>query len=344
VRRGYRAPSAAWCMARLLLGAVQYRATGRTPDRAYQSLISLFCRSGGSSNDALSRLIGVLYPPYEMQNAQGVLGRMDDLSLARLKHGLVEDGFLVFERCLAPQLCDRLEQFALTNSCTALPTSDAQPGAKRKVVGRYDRDRPQAVRYEFSTQDVIDNPDVQGLMADQSFIALTQSYLGSKPVCDVMTMWWHTAFSKQPDKDAAQFWHFDMDRIKWLKFFVYLTDVGPENGPHCFVKGSHKTGGIAATLRAKGYSRLTDEEVNECYPLERIVEFCAPRGTVVVEDTRGLHKGKHVQSGDRLMLQLQFSNSLFGGYYPATHFSRVADAQLRAIMARYPKIFATYSG
>ncbi len=177
----------------------------------------------------------------------------------------------------------------------------------------------------------------------RSIIAVAQSYLRCKPIFDVMAMWWHTAFSKQPDKDAAQFYHFDMDRIKWLKFFIYLTDVGPANGPHSFVKGSHRTGGIAGQLRAKGYARLTDEEVQACYPPERFVEFCALRGTVLAEDTRGLHKGKHVQVGDRLMLQLQFSNSLFGSYAPARRFSRVIDLDLQGMLTRYSELYSNYS-
>jgi hypothetical protein len=155
-------------------------------------------------------------------------------------------------------------------------------------------------------------------------------------------MWWHTAYSKVPDKGAAQYWHFDMDRIKWIKFFIYLTDVGPNNGPHSFMKGSHRTGGIPEKLRMKGYARLSDDEVESCYSNDSVVEFSTPRGTIIAEDTRGLHKGKVVLSGDRLLLQLQFSNSLFGGYYPPSRFSKMVNSNLQSMSVRYPRLYSNY--
>jgi hypothetical protein len=102
-----------------------------------------------------------------------------------------------------------------------------------------------------------------------------------------------------------------------------LTDVGPENGPHKFIAGSHRTGGIPGELLKKGYARLTDEEVAPHYRPADFIEFTAPRGTIIAEDTRGLHKGQHVNSGHRLMLQIQFSNSLFGPPYPKISFGLV---------------------
>ena len=46
--------------------------------------------------------------------------------------------------------------------------------------------------------------------------------------------------SKKADSEAAQMFHFDLDRIKWLKFFIYLTDVKINSGPHVYVSGTHK--------------------------------------------------------------------------------------------------------
>lgn len=198
------------------------------------------------------------------------------------------------------------------------------------------------MRYEFQEQDLINDSVVQTLIADMSFIAVAQAYLRCQPIIDVISMWWHTAFLERPDKDAAQFWHFDMDRIKWLKFFIYLTDVGPENGPHSFVSGSHRRGAIPDDLLSKGYARLTDEEVKRAYPEDRIIEFCGPRGTVIVEDTRGLHKGKHVERGDRLVLQIQFSNSLFGASYRPARFVGVQDDKLNDLRARYRRVYENY--
>jgi hypothetical protein len=62
----------------------------------------------------------------------------------------------------------------------------------------------------------------------------------------------------------------------------------------------------------------------------------------LAEDTRGLHKGKHVVRGDRLMLQLQFSNSLFGATYPKCRFGDVIAPPLRGAVSAYPRIFSAF--
>ncbi len=315
----------------------------KTPNLAYLALIRLFCRTGGTSNELLSQVIAKVYRPYAIGSSRGVLGELDRDELHDVIGDLDERGFHVFAHRLPSDLCDRLLTFALTQQCVMRPMSTGAEAREARLVDRYDRDRPQGVRYDFRAQDVIDNLDVQQLMTDKSLIAVAQGYLRCQPIFDVTSMWWHTAYSKQPDKDAAQFWHFDMDRIKWLKFFIYLTDVSPENGPHCFVAGSHRAGGIPRQLRDKGYARLTDEEVAACYAPERFIEFTAPRGTVLAEDTRGLHKGKHVASGDRLMLQLQFSNSLFGGTYEKVRFTRYGNAELSAMVRHYPRLYSNYA-
>jgi hypothetical protein len=118
--------------------------------------------------------------------------------------------------------------------------------------------------------------------------------------------------------------------------------VGPANGPHTFVAGSHKTGGIPSDLLQKGYVRLMDEEVASAFEKNKIIEFSAPRGTIIAEDTRGLHKGKHVESGDRLMFQMQFSNSLFGGYYPKVCMGNELTEKLKDATKRFPDLYSTY--
>lgn len=326
----------------LLLGAIAFAATGKTPDYAYQSMIRLFCMSAGRSNDVLSNALEMVHPKYKIEKAEGVLGNLGESELQRIASAIATRGYYVFPQQLPNALCDRLLDFALESECLASPTDLDPPGTPARRMPRYERESPTAVRYDFDAQLVIENADVQQLMADASLLALAQCYLGCRPVLDVMTMWWNTAYSEQPDRIAAQFYHFDMDRIKWLKVFIYLTDVGSQSGPHCFIAGSHRTGGIPPHLLRQGYTRLTDQEVGGFYLPDDFVEFTATRGTIIFEDTRGLHKGQHVQREDRLMLQLQFSNSLFGGDYPPVRVARIAHPPLDEMARRYPRLYRNY--
>jgi hypothetical protein len=336
---------AALYAARLAVGFAVYLLSGRTPRYAYYGMVGLFCLTRGRSNDLLSRFIGLASPPYRLSGARGVLG---DMAVPEVREPVVSElrnrGYYVFPRAIPADLCDRLLDFAQTRPCIPRQQDGATAGsALGKIV--FPRSAPKAVRYDFDPQDLLQNEDVQRLLADWSLVALAQAYLGARPAVDVLNLWWNTDYSRIPDSEAAQYFHFDMDRPKWLKFFFYLTDVGPENGPHSFVAGSHRTGAIPAPLLRKGYSRLSDEEVWQAFGQPDIHEFVAPRGTIIAEDTRGLHKGKLVQSGDRLVLQIQFSNSLFGASHGKASIGQGALCpDFKDRLERFPELYAAYLG
>jgi hypothetical protein len=324
----------------LPVGLMSYWRTGRTPEYAHQALIWMFCVTRGRSSDFLSGMISRFRARIAF-DASGVLGDLQGEKLSKLAGRLREDGFVVFERALPADACERLMRFALSTPVSSR-IMDGESGSAQAQPAIFDPDRPKAVRYDYTAAALLDNPDVQALMADPSILALAQEYLQCPPVADVLNMWWHTNYHKQPDSHAAQFFHFDMDRIKWLKIFVYLTDVLPENGPHSFVKGSHRSGGIPPRLLLRGYERLTDEEIRQCYADEACLALTAPRGSIIVEDTRGLHKGANVRGAPRLVLQLQLSNALFGARYPRAQITRVQDPSLQKMLSLAPAIYSQY--
>jgi ectoine hydroxylase-related dioxygenase (phytanoyl-CoA dioxygenase family) len=329
-------------MAVLPFGIIHYMRTGQTPERAYQALVWLFCSSGGRVNDFLSRLVACYCPKIAIERPLGVLGDMSASRAQETAARLRRDGCVVFERALPDSVCERLAAFAAqTPAKVRRMDHEAKDAAARTAL--FNPLAPIAVRYDYRTADLLDNADVQALLADSSILALMQEYLGCRPVADVLSMWWHTSFHRQPDSEAAQFFHFDLDRIKWLKIFVYLTDVGPENGPHSFVRGSHRTGGIPSAFLRRGYVRLADSEVYGTYPAADVLELTAPRGSIIVEDTRGLHKGATVCGAARLVLQLQFSNSLFGTTYSRATISEIRDTNLGTMLDTNPEIYKQYT-
>ncbi len=113
-----------------------------------------------------------------------------------------------------------------------------------------------------------------------------RSTSAASPVQDMVAMWWTTP-SREGSSAAAQQFHFDLDRLQFLKVFVYLTDVGPENGPHEFVRGSHRH--LPVALRAD--RRFSDEEVLEHYGAEDRISVTGARGTIFVADTRRAPQG-----------------------------------------------------
>lgn len=325
----------------LLLGWLRYWLTGKSSLRAHQALVYFFCATGGRFNEWCSQWISRRHNPLSLDSKSGVLGSMSgDAGKAALLQ-LKEKGYVTFERALPGDVCARLMSFALDTPASVRPMDgESRAGAPRMAL--YKEGKPQAVRYDYSPNVLLANPDVQALMADQSLLALAEMYLDARPRFDVLSMWWHTSFHTQPDSEAAQFYHFDLDRLKWLKVFIYLTDVGPQNGPHSFIEGSHAQKGIPQHFLDRGYVRLSDDEVKGHYGSRKEIQFAAPRGTIIVEDTRGLHKGSAVSGNSRLILQLQLSNSLFGAVYPKSHLPAERVPVLKAMIHQVSDVYQAY--
>ena len=260
---------------------------------------------------------------YSFKSVHGILENPDPITIQEISKEIKEKGYFIKENALSKDFCERLLNFALQTPCLPRPMNSDNSNTLTKEKSLFHRGYPKAVRYDYARSDVLNNPDVQKLLSDPSILALAQNYLGTKPIADVIGMWWHTDFGHEPDEEAAQYFHFDLDRIKWIKLFFYMTDVTSETGPHTFVPGTHKTGGIPQQLRKKGYARLKDEEVARFIPASEWKTFSGNMGTLIIEDTRGLHKGNQVIHGDRLVLQIQFSDSLFGADYPKVSIQNI---------------------
>ena len=168
-----------------------------------------------------------------------------------------------------------------------------------------------AAQYKYCIEDLLNFDLFQKLITDPEIIKYSNLSLNAQPILTGVHCW--KSFPNiKPDSFSAQLWHFDMDSPKWVKLFFYLEDCNEDNGPHCFIKGSHKNNGISYQLRKKGYLRLTDTEVESNYKKNEIIEFKCRGGDLLIENTRGLHKGKQLKSGSRFIFQLEFASSLFG--------------------------------
>ena len=161
-------------------------------------------------------------------------------------------------------------------------------------------------------KDLLKSKSVLSFVFCKEFIYLAQTYLGSKPICNNFASW-----ITKPSLDetmlnlGAQKFHFDMDKIKFIKFFIYLTDVDTKNGPHIYISSSHKK--LPNSIKSDG--RYDDKMISELYTKEEIVEIKGQRGTLIAVDTRGLHKGKPLEKNFRDIFQVEYSNSLFGRKY-----------------------------
>jgi hypothetical protein len=319
-------------LAVMMPGWAYYLATGKTPLRAYSSMRRLYYLTDGRFNDAVHQILRRLRPPVALDRTEGVLGDMRGEGLNRVLRALDQDGFYVFEKRLPDDAIRTIREFALRTPCK--PNGE---GASPEPV-LFREGACQAPTFHFDSNDLLACEPIRELLVDRSILALAQAVLRSSVVMDTPRMWWSAAASDQPSSAAAQLFHVDMDRIRWLNFFFLITDVDANNGPHCYVRNSHHRKPVA--LHKDG--RHSDEEIASYYP-DRVVEIGGVRGTIFVADTRGFHKGKMLHTGNRLMFQIVLANSLFGQTYERMGIPPALEPEFREAVLRFPFTYSNFA-
>lgn len=314
------------------VGYYWYKVFDKTPWYSYLSLRKLFYTSNTQFNKRLSERIAKGNPGYPLSTASGVLGNLSEGDLKKISAQIQQDGYYVFPTFLDDNTISYLTELSYRTKANLIPKPQQVP-----AQGFFKRDAPQTIKYQYLESDLVQDPVIQKLIADPSILAVSQSFLKSKPILDLISMWWSTAVSSQASSEVAQLYHWDMERIKFLKFFFYLTDVDTNTGPHCYVKGSNN--GFPESVRRDG--RIQDAEISKAYPADKIVEITGKRGSILAVDTSGFHKGKNLSRADRLLLQFEFANSLFGINAEKFEINQPTP-EFKAAAATYPFIFQRY--
>jgi ectoine hydroxylase-related dioxygenase (phytanoyl-CoA dioxygenase family) len=103
-------------------------------------------------------------------------------------------------------------------------------------------------------------------------------------------------------------WHRDHANVKQSKSILYLTDTTLDHGPFQYIEGSHKSIEVYKDSYKYNYdpfqNRFSDEQVNKLIEdsPERLKTFAAPAGTMILVDTRGIHRGMPINKGVRYAL------------------------------------------
>ena len=244
--------------------------------------------------------------------------------------GVRRDGFYVFRKVVERSITDAIRAYAEQAPCIA--RGAGTPPAP------YPRSHPAVGRYDIEESVALDCPEVQDFATDPGMVTVAQRYLGQPVLQDEVAFWWTTNKRAEDANLNAQLFHQDRDRLSFLKFFIYLTDVTPTTGPHVYLRGSHLE--IPRSLRADG--RKTDEAVKEAGLWHEVRELTGPAGTLMAVDTIGLHKGKTPIDGDRLALEIECATSLFGADYERPHF--VPTPLVRERLAAMPWVLQRYAG
>lgn len=324
--------------ATLTASLLVYLLTGRTPARGLQAMIDMHAFTNGWATSGLVKILSVGRPTRRLdgvRDPRDLFAKLSAGEIAAVVRNLQEDGYAIAPMRIPSEIIVRLCAFA--EHTAGIPTdAKGRSGAKQ----RYDRSDKTVAKFQFEPNDLANQIDIQNLAADVGLLDIAQRYLGCLPVLDSIAMWWSTPHLARPADEIAQTFHIDNDRLRWLKIFIYLTDVTQESGPHVFVQHSHLREPRRAELISRGYVRLSDEDVRRVYRSDEFIDIVGPAGTVLIEDTSGFHKGRMPENRERLMLEYQFSCNLFGANYTPMRLAppigeRLAAAR-RALPAAYP--------
>ena len=294
----------------------------------------LFCATNGLSNDAFAFLHRLTHRPYKTDFSNSFVPNISDNLLRQIIKNLDTSGYYIFKDTVSNELCDRLTKF--TRETEAEFVDHNETTVRTKTV--FNPQDPRGIRYNFPMRDIMSCTAAQEIATDPGLSAIAQAYFRAKAVQDMVAMWWSCP-GDSASSAAAQMYHFDMPRIKFLKFFIYLTDVDETNGPHCYVAGSHRR--LPKPLRQD--RRFTEKEVQSHYAPEKILEIKGPKGTLCAIDTRGLHKGKQLTKGNRLIFQTEFAINLFGASYPTIDVGDNFSASSIERIKEEPYTYANYT-
>lgn len=302
----------------------------------------MYCLTNGYSNSLLSFCANFFNPFSLLKNHPLANLRRDSAliwedDLQQVIADLRKNGYVVLKTKLPKQICDDLVKFAETTPC--LPSGDNQSSSNSYV--KYESKIPKAPSYKFKEPDLAENQLIQKLASDPYFIKIAGTYLKAAPVLDLIAMWWSTAFKKEADDNTAQMYHFDMDRLKWLKIFFYLTDVDSETGAHCYIARSHRPGQKPYEIRRRGYTRIPDKDLIKYYPRENFREISGKAGTIIIGDTMAYHKGKPLSRGHRLILEFEYANCLFGAPVEKIKIKN-ASPEFIKLKQVFPKFFQKF--
>ena len=152
---------------------------------------------------------------------------------------------------------------------------------------------------EYPLQTVLECPGLLALVNSPRVLRLAEAYLGCKPTLSSLGVRW--SFPGGEDQARYQAFHRDVDDWRFLKLFVYLTEVGDDCGPHVYVRGSHR--------RRFGFSarRYEIAEIVARFGDDSLLSVTGPAGAAFIADTVGVHCGVPPTGRARLMLQAQYS-------------------------------------
>lgn len=230
-----------------------------------------------------------------------------------------QDGYYVGLR-LHPTQVEQILEFAYSNPCYGdrkaenllhLTTAEAVSAQNQYRVASFMYDQEAC-------------PAVQQIQRDPTILALARGYLQRDPVYVRSDLLW--SFPADMDEAArlaaAQVYHCDLNDYRSVKFFFYLTDVGPGDGSHSYIKGTLHRRTLMDQFLGQRIASKDDQALLRTYGEENVRVLTGPAGFGFAGDPYTIHKGDNVTCNCRLLFQVEYSYHKYGAYYSFNGFRK----------------------
>lgn len=186
-------------------------------------------------------------------------------------------------------------------------------GAALNATARTKGRKKEFLKNLLDDEDLRRHPELVEFALQEGLLAAVSAYLGVVPRLTRIDLVYSVP-REQQDLVASQLFHQDPEGLTQAKVFIYVFDVGEEQGPLMLVPAGTSerlVQAIARRRRATGEPnerRYFDREIESEGGRDAIVRVTGPAGTGVIVDTsRCLHAGSRVQPGAfRLCLFIQY--------------------------------------
>ena len=207
-------------------------------------------------------------------------------------HELLEDGLIVNPLDLDLEVIKTIKANLSSKLCH---------DPEKPELGYFTIDKsPEGIaRAYYMCEDVAKVAGVIEIANNPIILNYVTAYFGALPSIDYIGCWWSL-----PSKATSltQNFHRDIDTLHSLKFFIYLTDVDNESGPHVYIKNS-----LDKPFETSKDKMHDDIEIESYFESESMLKLKGKAGSSFLADTFAFHKGLTPKKNPRLLLQVIYS-------------------------------------
>lgn len=279
----------------------------RTNGRVQEFIFKLLCKD--NSHNYQKCFEKVIDSSMDLYHSSLIDKPITQIELIELVSHYRSSGYVSLPFRLTPNLLTEIR-----NECYQLPCNAINLGSSKsfKSVSSV----PDNYGSKLITDDLLTTqiPTMTKLLSSDFFYLLSKLLMSSKKAYLGVCQFWLSNPLNTPDTYAAQNWHWDCDGIAWVKYFLNLSDIDIDSGPHQAILSTHTPGAKSQELLDLGFCGCGGVEITldmikptlENHSEQKLVTFCSEKGSILAGDTRCWHRGMPPTSKKRELIELVY--------------------------------------